>query len=359
MDDSIKNRIINRINTGIIYQSYNNNLYKLIPASKDIIALSELVYEDIINNCKFDSLITKEQALFILNKRNIWSSKDDEQIKTLNKSLEDYKMALYKALYNKNEQKKIRRQISNIENSLNKLFIRKSSLDYMTLESFAQNFQEEFIIANCILDSNLNQVYNYNNFWISDPVILNIFIRYLKFNTISISTFKEIARTEPFRSIWSVSKEKIFNKFGFDLTIEQKYMIMFSRMYDNVYESLDRPCDEVIENDDMLDGWFIYHRRDYEQKIKQKEADELLGKKEDKTGKNRNNNAGELFVMASSKEEAANVMNLNDIGNRMKIKERENATIKMGSVLEEDLPDVKLELMQQAKQQMADRFKRK
>lgn len=358
MDEIRKNSIISRISSGLIYRLYNNQLYKLIPPSNDIIALSELVYSEIINNLKFDSLITKEQALHILNKRKIWSSKDEEQLTLVNKSIDDYKLALYKALYNKNEQKKIRKQISNLETILTKLYIRKSSLDYMTLESFAENMRDEFVIANCILDKKSHQVYNYYNFWLSDPTLLNLFINFIKNNNISVAEYREIARTEPFRSIWSIGKHNIFNKKGFQLTLEQRNIIMFSRMYDSVYESIERPTNEVIEDDYMLDGWFVFQKRDYEKKIKQKEADELLGKKDDKKS-NRANNAGEMFIVAQNKEEINKVMDLNDIGNRMKMKERTNIVTEHGSIEEQNLPDVKLELAQQAKQQMADRFKRK
>ncbi len=358
MEEIKKNFIINRINTGIIYRLYNNKLYKLIPPSNEIIALSSLVYDDVINNLKFDSLITKEQALYILAKRNIWTIKDEEQIKLINKSIDDYKVLLYKALYNKKEQIKIRKQIANLQNALNKLYFKKSSLDYMTLESFADNLKEEFIIAACILDENNNHIYDYYNFWYSECSILNVFLNFIKNNHISISEYKEVARTEPFRSIWSIYKEKIFDKNKFNLTYEQKNIIIYSKMYDNVYESIDRPTDSVIEDDDMLDGWFINNRRDYEERIKQKEADIILGKKEGDSGKIKNN-AGELFIIAESKEEVNNVMNLNNIGNKMKIKERANVAAERGLVEEQDLPDVKLELMQQAKQQIADRFKRK
>ena len=35
-------------------------------------------------------------------------------------------------------------------------------------------------------------------------------------------------------------------------------------MYDNVYESHERPNDKIIEDDDCLDGWFIVQRRKHE-----------------------------------------------------------------------------------------------
>jgi hypothetical protein len=52
-------------------------------------------------------------------------------------------------------------------------------------------------------------------------------------------------------------------------------------MYDNVYESMECPPDEVIKDDDMLDGWFIQQHKDREKKLKEKSTDEKFGNMRD------------------------------------------------------------------------------
>ena len=44
------------------------------------------------------------------------------------------------------------------------------------------------------------------------------------------------------------------------MTINQKTCYMV-KVYDNVHESMDAPTDRVIEDDDMLDGWFKVQSR--------------------------------------------------------------------------------------------------
>ena len=123
-------------------------------------------------------------------------------------------------------------------------------------------------------------------------------------------------------------------------------------MYDNVYENPERPSDEVIEDDDMLDGWFAKLRKDAEKERKQREVDSILNKKG--VGKN---GKGETFVVSGSVEEANKIRGLNGVNERMKMRQREVAVKQKGSVEEQNLPDVKLELRSEAMKQMADRFK--
>ena len=127
---------------------------------------------------------------------------------------------------------------------------------------------------------------------------------------------------------------------------------MYSRMYDNVYENPERPSEEVIEDDDMLDGWFAKLRRESEKERKQREVDSILNKKgANKGGK------GETFVVAGSREEADKIRDINGINERMKMRQRDAAVKQKGKLEEQDLPDVKLELRSEAMKQMADRFK--
>ena len=171
-------------------------------------------------------------------------------------------------------------------------------------------------------------------------------------NMLSTEEYREICRTEPFRSSWTIAKENFFHKAeAIEISPEQKTLIMYSRMYDNVYEHIERPSDEVIENDDMLDGWFAKLRRDAEKERKQKEVDSILNKKGAKGGK------GETFVVANSREEANKIRDINGINEKMKIRQREATVKQRGKTEEQDLPDVKLELRSEAMKQMASRFK--
>ena len=169
---------------------------------------------------------------------------------------------------------------------------------------------------------------------------------------ISSYQYREIARTEPFRSLWSIAKQNIFGTLS-NLTIDQKNIILYSKMYDNVYEHPERPNDEVIEDDLMLDGWFAVQKRESEIERNKKQADNLLDSKKNRKG----GDAGELFVVAGNKEEAKKISSLNDLNTKMKLKQRQQQINKDGSLEEQEFIDVKLDLRNQAMKQMAQRVK--
>ena len=83
-------------------------------------------------------------------------------------------------------------------------------------------------------------------------------------NSIAISEYRKIARTDPWRSMWiaSTKREGIFDKVPSDYNTPQLYLCSYSIMYDNVYQSPDAPDEKIVEDDICLDGWFISQRRE-------------------------------------------------------------------------------------------------
>jgi len=353
MDQGKKISAINRICTGKVYLNIDGKLYSISNPNKNQMAMAEMVYLECLNATKFSELITRDQAKKKLSDDGIWTAENDKQLKDLNKYLDDLKIKLYENIYNDKEKKKLKSKIKSVKGGINKSYAKKYSLDHMTLEAHAENCKEDFLRAICIRSETNEQVYSYNNWGDSDNYILQGFLNFMQMNMLSAEEYREICRTEPFRSSWTIGKEDFFNKTEtIEISPEQKTLIMYSRMYDNVYEHTERPSDEVIENDDMLDGWFAKSRREAEKERKQREVDTILNKKGvGKDGK------GEMFVVSNSAEEANKIRGLNNINQRMKMRQREAAVQEKGSVEEQHLPDVKLELRSEAMKQMADRFK--
>ena len=101
------------------------------------------------------------------------------------------------------------------------------------------------------------------------------FLNFLQSNIITTEEFREIARTDPFRSRWSLLKTNVFD---FEiLTGEQTSLCMYCRMYDNVYEHPEKPTEQVIDDDDMLDGWFAKQRKQMEEDKQRKELEKVSG----------------------------------------------------------------------------------
>tara|TARA_R100001163_G_scaffold1295_3_gene1977 strand:- start:17898 stop:18959 length:1062 start_codon:yes stop_codon:yes gene_type:complete len=353
MDDDKKNSIINRITTGIVYLNIKNTLYHTSMPTIQQRALSELVYRETLDNSKYSELITRNQAKNFLASKGIWTPQNDQELEKLNKYLEDLKIQLYDALYKDKEKKNLRRRISSVRSGINKSIIKKYSLDHITLESHAENARDEFLIATTIRDTNGKFVYSYENWSKIDNYVLQRFLNFLMSNIITPEEQREIARSEPFRSRWSIYGTEIFSETD-GHSSDQNALLMYSKMYDNVYEHPERPSDDVIKDDDMLDGWFAKQRRKSEKERSKKELDDIL----DKKGVNKDGGAGEMFVVASSKSEAEKIRGVNDLNERIRMRQRSDALQKKGRLDEHELPDVQRELQSQAMKQMADRFKK-
>jgi hypothetical protein len=158
-----------------------------------------------------------------------------------------------------------------------------------------------------------------------------------------------LARNRPWSDIWSVSKKTgaLFDISADSLNDDQKRLVGWSTLYDNIREYDDCPDDELIRCDDALDGWLILKRDE-------KRKDKGLDSAESRLGAARNSE--EVFIVASgkdphkpiSKEEAGDIYNLNNQMARGIVKSRLDTAAKLGIAKDTDMPDIrqKLRMMQ-------------
>lgn len=341
---------VNRIVSGIFFLNINGQIYKYANPTKKILSLSDYVYLEALDNSKFNNLLTRKDLKIYLQTNNIWTSEDEDQLKTFETLLDDLKVQLYEAVLQPDKQATIRRNIKNFHKKIEKHTKKKHILDHMTLENYAENIKQKFITCMCISDFEGNNIYSFEDFYTTKNFsIYQECITKIYENILSVSNFREIARTNPFRNLWSLSKSNIYNCDPLEWTHDQQTLLIYSKMYDNVYDNPERPDDKVIEDDDMLDGWFIKSRREAEKERKKKEANDLYS---------HNDGNGDLFIMANSQDAAKKITGLNDIHSRMKMKQRDQALQEKGKLEPHQLPDIKQELKQEAMRQMADRFKK-
>src|SRR5690606_3222901 len=88
-------------------------------------------------------------------------------------------------------------------------------------------------------------------------------------NIILPSTLRYLARTQPWVNMWSAFKVNgIIFPQGCQMTQQQQLLLMWSKMYDSIHESPDCPENEVLEDDDMLDGWLMIQQEQNKSKEK-------------------------------------------------------------------------------------------
>lgn len=160
-----------------------------------------------------------------------------------------------------------------------------------------------------------------------------------------------LARTSPWSGLWPVLKSngRIFDNVN--LSDEQQSLLSWSLMYDKIYESPDCPSDDIIHDDDMLDGWILVQKEERKKNMKQQEAKGALNEKVQ--------NSDEVFIVAETKEDAEKVDALNSAqGQRIK-QNRLKQLSKKGKLKQQEFKDVQLERSRQMKQAYTQRLKGK
>ena len=343
MDSYLLNMYVSRILSGYYIFLYNQNRYKLLYPHMDIKYEAELYANKEFEENKYNEWINDNDILDYLVNIGLWSYGGDDNLKKIENQIEDLKVELYKNFLNPSKIKSLKRTLLNTKNSYNKQYSIRHSLDQYTLEGYVQSIKNNYILVHSLYDDKNNRIFScYED---ADYRLLNELSLSISENIIDVSVFRKIARSDIWKNYWNSNKNNLFDRSAVNWTDEQRTLVILTKMYDSVMEHPECPPDNIFEDDDMFDGWMILQRRDNEKLRNKNRTEKILEDK--KIGK-----AGEVFIMANSKEEAQNIYNLNDAQSRGVIRERENVLKKTSTPLSENqLPDVQRNLVVQSNQQ--------
>jgi len=343
MDNRIIGIYLSRILSGFYIFIYKGQKYKLIYPNISVKYDAELYAEEEYENNKFNDWIQDDQIIDTLVSLGLWSYNGDESLKNIENQIEDLKIDLFKNFLSKEKTKSIRRTLDNTREAYNRQNSNRHSLDHLTVSGYINNIKHQYILVHSLYYDNNQPVFNIKEY--VDYTLLNNLSSIIASNTIDFTTFRQIARSDNWRSYWSANKDFIFDKAAIDWTDEQRTLISISKMYDSAYQHPNCPQDNVINDDDMFDGWMILERRENEKNKNKNRIEKML------EGKNLSK-ANEVFLMADSQDEAKNIYGLNDNTSRHIIKERNKAIISSNKDIQEaDLPDVQRNLVTQGNQQ--------
>jgi hypothetical protein len=355
MDSAEKEVVLNRIMSNFDICIIDNKLYKVLRPTTELKYQADKIYEDTIYDLSFEGWLRKDDIERVLIQYSLWSKDHSERLDSLEKQVDAIKVDMFKSFLNDAKIRELRKSLTRMKNSIESLMEKKTCLDSLTLESYANNLKLQYVIALSIIDEDNNFVYTRDSFWFADPRILLKVIEHLKLIHVSHEVLRELARTDPWRTYWNISKSKVFSGSSLNWSNEQRILVLYSKMYDNAYGHPECPAEKVIADDDMFDGWLILEKKKHEKAIMDKQINTMVGKKQA--------GAGEIFIPAASQEHAMeiakHVNELNDFEAKMKLKQREAALKQQGRIAEEKLPDIQVELKQQANKEFQQKFKRK
>lgn len=331
--------VIDRIVSKKIYFSYKDNIYYYLFPNCELRLQSSLIYEDYYDKIKYDNLI-QEDIDFYLQDYDIADMSLRKFLETKYKQLDNLKIELYENFFKTKESSAIRNKLKIIRNTILETEKQLHYLDSLTTEYLCSQRQNEFLFINGIYNSGHKLVFNYNNIDTIDEFTFNSMVGIINSKLLNSTDFRYIARSSEWISIWNIKNHRIFDEPVIQWSEEQKSLVAFSQMYDNIYQHLECPDDKIIEDDDALDGWSLYQKRKIQQEKKKKGVSSINEK---------HKNAGEIFIVAKDAQEFDHIMDMNDNEalNKMKQKFDYLEKNKGKTVREDELPDVRQSIQQE------------
>jgi len=330
--------------------SFSNYLIKNNTRYHKYIA-SEL-YKDFLNEgLEFGLYDDNEYKNFLVD-NEIWLLDKEKKLKSLQEDIEELKVRMFSSSFNTQAMNTARKVLILAKDDLNKLYYEKIAFNYLTASGFAEMEKNKFLIGMSLYQNDIQVIPDEEAYWEFPYYILNQIIYNYKQTRFNETQFRWLARNEPWRSYWLAKKTEnsLLNIPAVDMNEEQRALVIWSNVYDNVFEHPEQPSQTVINDDDLLDGWFIVQKRKREKDLNKNEAEQLISNEKIK-------NSSEIFIPASSLEDINKISGLNDIQGDIAKRQKFSYLEKHKEVSEVNMPDVRLDLKKQYNQMYTDKLK--
>ncbi len=345
MDIATKERLISKINWGYIQVTViiqDEGLVSLLlhPPTPKEQAQSALVYSTEFQRSILVGLPTENKILENLIIINRWSQNKEIEIEGLKKDIHTIRRGLLDFLFNTTKLENARSLLRRAEKALIERLNNKHILLQNSAEAQAEICQQRYLIGQ------ITETENGEKLWPTtkefdecqdNELITQLCESFFQKSRISISLIRELARSQQWRTYWDIAKNTndLFDHSVSSWSLNQRELAYWSTIYDSVYGALERPSREIIEDDDLLDSWFIRQGEKIDSKV---QTD--IAPKSNKPGRN------EEFIMAD-RDGAKRIYNMNDPKVRAQIKAKQKLLGQHGVIREQDMPDSQREMRQQ------------
>jgi len=334
--------LVNRILSGKNYFSYNNEKYEIRKPSLSLRTKSDILYEDAYNDNIFSDFVLLEDISNICIELGIISHDYNKQISDLEKKIENSKVDYFSFFVDIDKKKKHKFRLNSLKKQYGLFLDKVHSLDYISLEHYCSKIKNEFIILNTLYFYETD-ILVFKNKEDIDYMYFNNLVTEINKGIIDIDIFKNICRSEYWKNLWSDQKHFLLLEPVSEWSEEQKTLCNLSRMYDRIYEHPECPSEEVIQDNDALDGWMIFQKR---QNSKEKQGKGVNNMLSDKI-----KNSSEIFLMANNQEKAQTIIEFNDQQSLGRMNQKLDFIKSHSEPLRDaQLPDVKQDLVKQLKQ---------
>jgi len=359
LDYSNRELIISQICNGLLFINYKESLY-LFKEPFGYIMLEyyqkRKLYE---TNCTEEGFLSPEAEEQMLKDHGLWDNDFEKKTGDLMGDLKKLKQGRSGYRFRSNELNKIDKTCKVIEIELEKMNkIKRSFFDKTSIYQ-ADLRARQWLLFKCLLLESGEPVWSSWDDFENETDFQKVIglcgaVFYTK--PLSTSEYREIARTEPWRSAWRTSCKTgtpLFDKSSSEFTESQKMISYWSLVYDNVYDSMDCPAQDIIDDDDQLDDWFEEQSIKVENSRKEKDNESSSVDINKKIA-----GMSEVFIPVDTPEDAKRVYNeLNSPAAKKTFRTRQQVLAKEGRVTEANMPDTKQKLSMQATNLSIDKIK--
>lgn len=332
MENYEREYFLSRIIAGYTRFKKQDICLKIKHPTLDITYEGNEIYKEVYSNSLEEGIMTSDDALNLLYDTKQWDDEKEHNFtKKIPEDIEKFQEGLYLFAYKQREVERLRKYLAAARKEQDRLSLIRTKYDAMTCSGLAAFARYNFLVE--------NSVFNYDNTKYSfDKIGLMDITSYSMTNMIQSEIIRELSRSLPWVNQWGSCKSNgsIFPVSGVELTTSQNLLIMWSRMYDSIYESTESPEQFIIDDDDMLDGWLIVQRK----KSKERKAKSAA---ESFTSNSKIRNAQEVFLVAENAEEAKRIYDMNSNRGNSIVRQRLNKIRSQGKVNHAEFSDVQLE----------------
>lgn len=313
------------------------------PPSAEDKTFADFFSQEEYDDALLDGIWTQEDAEKHLISLGYLSEDNEKELTTIKENMDNMRVDYFNHFYDSSTKDYIKKNLEKQQQRHDEVYAKKYVFYDKTCEYLKKlSFTSYLLQKNAFIkDSDLA----FNRYSIQ-----MIYNKYMSTVNEIASKSRDIAKEIEWKNRWYSSKLQTFDNNISSLTDFQISVISWSTYYDGIYQSFDKPSEDIIEDDIALDGWSIIEKRKRKKEDKKKNAEKMLPENL--------RNAGEVFIPARNAKQASDIMSLNGPESMGKIRSLQNDLKDNQAVDEANLTSTRRELQMQAIQMQKENRRR-
>lgn len=244
---------LDRVLSGKVYLRVSDDLVCVHPPDAELRYLADFLSQDVYDEAIRAGSLTLQELEIFLRDEGLWSKDDEDLLEKISRDIETLKLDYFNSFHFKRKLITTKVEISRLTRQYREISNKRLYLAEYTAESAQVLWRESYILERTAkLTGGGDAIAKFG--------VSKVLAGY-RSSSLPDSVLRELAKGDDWRPRWVAMKKGVNPFLSSELTNEQLALITWSTMYDSIYESMDCPTDDVIQDDIALDGWLIHQSR--------------------------------------------------------------------------------------------------